>query len=463
MPYLGTVDNDPTAHWPLQCKGSRDKDTFTAAIRGAGPGGLAAAVTLARQGFRVRIAGNRNRLSATRTNLVLLRPEAMRRLKELDVVDYLNARGWCPRLDWTKRNNEWLGTSAYDIPVDFEAADYVPPISFATQNVSHLVRLMDLEAALLHVALELGVEFYEEATIGLKAVPNSKRWHAQIDFFNLERAPVDLGFPDLVICASGKRDAEVLKTLGVERRLGLRLNADCLPEHGSTVMRLGPAHENETQDWAAVFMKCPANTVETFEVTMFKETYGPVPQMTQDYVFDHLDSFFMGVQLPRGFPLDNRDALRDRCLRSINQHYKTSSASWEEMSAAGMVVDEKLSFVPFQVETGSCMTYVAGSNVVLIGDLAGSCSPASGFGADVACHHDSRAIELLALDLKAIKRAKAEGLKMERSKALEDFNRRKAESLLLWHSIAGKSYMSSDDAKNIARGVRQSRSMLVTS
>ena len=131
--------------------------------------------------------------------------------------------------------------------------------------------LNSLEEALAHRARELGVVIHEKATVRLKKRPGTKRMHATLKFtagISSQRKPnIDLGFPDLVVCASGKGDKTLESELGVERLHGIKYTADTLPVPGSRMCRFDKADEIETQYWLNVGpMRVPEDGVCNFQV-----------------------------------------------------------------------------------------------------------------------------------------------------------------------------------------------------
>lgn len=470
--------------WPLQLKGQRSKSIHTAIIRGGGPSALAAACALALAGWRVQLASLRSATIFTRTAAIVLRPNAAIHLQALGVLRYLEERGAIPFMSSTQIENPYLSIHATLQNVDFRALEYDAENPMMN-SVTFTLMLNSLEEALAHRARELGVVIHEEATVQLEKRPGTKRMHATLKFtgtssMEKQKQDVDLGFPDLVVCASGKGDKSLESELGVERLHGINYTADTLPVPGSRMCRFGKTGEIETQYWLNVGpMRVPEDGSCTFSGRWFEDVYPfdggddekevmemikPQKQPTADFIMRwparkddaNQDGIFNVLSMvPRGLDID-AESFEARILEKVNHYLGSDFKTYDELAAAHLDSESaKRSKIPVKVERCSLPTYVYGSNVVVIGDAAASCTPAGGIGASIGFFDDNVAISLLAqrFGQRYEARFRGEEPEMSREAALDEFNLNKAKGTLKWVDTAFYTYVTTEEAKKIAARV----------
>jgi len=485
IPLATEIATTRLPHWPLQTKGQRSNLTHTAVIRGGGPSALAASIAIAQAGWHVQLASLRSATIFTRTAAIVLRPNAAIHLQALGVLQYLEDRGAIPFMSSTQLENPYLGIHATLKNVDFRAPEYDEENPMMN-SVTFTLMLNSLEEALAHRARELGVVIHEEATVRLERRAGTKRMHATLKFtgtssIEKQKHDVDLGFPDLVVCASGKGDKSLERELGVERLHGINYTADTLPVAGSRMCRFGEAGEIETQYWLNVGpMRVPEDGSCSFLGRWFEDMYPsgdgidggdamatalPHKQPTADFIMrwparkdDAKQEGIFNVlsMIPRGFDID-AESFEARILEKVNHYLGSDFKTYNDLAAAHLDPESaKRSKIPVKVERCSLPTYVYGSNVVVIGDAAASCTPAGGIGASIGFFDDNVAISLLAQRFGQRYEAKFRGEEpeMSREAALDEFNLNKAKGTLKWVDTAFYTYVTTEEAKKIAARVK---------
>lgn len=455
------ISPDPSSpgYWPHQEKGKRDRRVLTAAVRGGGPGALASAVALAQEGFKVRVADIRpeHAVGEGRRNLVAIRPEAMRQLDILGALKYLERDNLVTKNKNFLIINEWNGMKLRPPQVDFRAANYRTPEDRKEHFTTHLVALGDLEDALARAARDLGVVIDHQATINTEPVAGTKRRRAMVVPNDPSQRTLDLGPCDLILCGSGKGDEPLAQELGMDRRIGVKIDLDNLPQVGSREMRFGPQRELESLKFCVLGFHNPALENGTFHMHIRKMNLGPgtPDQPLNEYLFGHQDITSMLLQIPRGMDYENPTVLETYVLSRIN-HYLgsnyTSIEAFERQNPARWGNPMQ----PFTVETGSAMTYVYGGNTITIGDFAMFDSPSSGIGAEIATTVDSISVRELARDLRerACGKLGMGPSGKRRSQALTDFNTKRAQASELWSRASRPFYVTAETAEALAKATR---------
>jgi len=385
----------------------------------------------------------------------------------------------------TQIENHYKGIDAVLKNVDFRAPEY-DAANPMMNSVTFTLMLNSLEEALAHRARELGVVIYEEATVKLEKRAGTKRMHVTLKFtgiaaFTEGKGDVDLGFPDLVVCASGKGDQSLESELGVERLHGIDYTPDTLPAPGSRMCRFAEAGEIETQYWLNVGpMRVPEDGTCSFLGRWLEDAYpfdgrndgkrvlgaeSLQKQPTADFIMRwparkddaRQDGIFNVLSMiPRGLDID-AESFEARILEKVNHYLGSQFKTYEELAAAHLDHEAaRRSKVPVKVERCSLPTYVYGSNVVVIGDAAASCTPAAGIGASIGFFDDNISVSLLAQRLEQRYEAKCKDKEpeMSREAALDEFNLNKAKGTLLWVDTARLTYVPTEEARQIAAKVK---------
>ncbi|GAO52250.1 hypothetical protein SAICODRAFT_29783 [Saitoella complicata NRRL Y-17804] len=438
----------------------------TALIKGAGPGGLAASITLARLGYLTLLIDKRP--THFRTNFVVLRPETLRQLSLLGALKILEEEGKIERImDMEAEFPVPVEGSEGEITVesmrppfvDWRQEGYDVPVvrDLGMQHSTHTVRIADLEHALLKVAHQQGVIILRESTVRLTRTTD--RFRATLSR-NGDGTNFDLGFPDLIVIASGKRDPEALHDIGITYLRHHRLTASSLPTLDQPNLLL-PSHPGplERQFFITFEVKSqtpPSGTVRLRLLPRRDGESGVLERQVESAHFAHQGSIIFGLQIPRVIEPTDECSIGHYVLGKANEILCSEYKSLEEMPIVWGSPTK-----PFVVEVCSARTFTYGSNLVLLGDAAGSSTLCTGQGAEIAATVDPLNLRDLAEGLKKRREAEAKGHGVETTKSQEEllaeYNVRKAETLLLWSETSDKFWLEKEEVEEIRRKTRVGR------
>lgn len=216
--------------WPLQLKGQRSGHVATAVVKGAGPAGISAAIELDKLGFHVVLVDSRN--GNKRLNFIAVRAETNRRLHELGALKHLRARARWARMARREIFDEFTQTflEAEKSPVFFDEPGYVRPAALCDQISTHYTSIADLETSLLLALKDQaerspmgGVKVVPHSSIRVTRSPGTKRDRVTLVPQDASQPSVDLGCPDLIVWATGKRDPDLERDLGITQQYNVDL------------------------------------------------------------------------------------------------------------------------------------------------------------------------------------------------------------------------------------------------
>lgn len=460
------------------------KSPLTAIVKGAGPSGLAAAIALAHNGFKVHVVEKRVQrpIGQGRQNGIAIRPEGFRRLEQLGALSYLlesrNESGnsaKVTRMTGAQTASELDGTVfvwplKYYLPAEpskFREGDegtYEAPTQLSEQLPSSFMTLGSVEDSLRQAAAKLDIQMTYDATLTLKQGKDVGKYSV-----TLTQSPspdTDLGIPDLIVLASGKHDPAISSQLSFERRIGVLLESSNLPDLNSQTnsrsLQLSETadHELESQLFCVFGIQNPsaASLVGTLDHVVRKyttESTGNTIQPVIEMQMNHAQNAILLLHLPRSKPEPqaNSPELEKYIVSRINERLKPEVpfTSVQQMRDLDIITwGDPLQ--PVTVETSTAPQYAYGSNVILVGDAAMSCSPSSGIGADIGLTVDSKSVELLAVRLNKINaESQGDADHSATMKALDEYNLRKAESAVLWSQGSRKFYLTREQADGILK------------
>lgn len=419
--------------------------------------------------------------------MVALRPEALRQMDNLGALQHaLNSKtghgdnGGFTRMTQGRTMNEIDG-SVFEWPLkryppaepeeyrSQELQEYQIPAKVNEQVPSSYIDLGDLEDALAQAACDYGVDLIYDATIDLVKESESDAYRAElVSNTNDTNVRQDLGTPDLVVCASGKGDRGVEKQLNFTRRIGVFLTDDSLPQQNglesSNALNLDgkPDAEIESQLFSVFGLKlADGSTSNTSKGNILhqirKYKTNDVTQPVVDIEMNHASAAHCLLQIPRQEPPLPTNAVQfeEYMVERVNERLGTTYTSVKSMREQDLIVwGDPLR--PVVVETATAPQYVFGTNVVLIGDAAMSCSPSSGMGAEVGLTVDSQSIGELAAGLKHVKTLE------DKQDLLKLFNTRKAESAIMWSQGSRTYYLEKREADQILESLRSASQAIDT-
>lgn len=387
--------------WPLQHKGKRTHDELTAVVIGAGPSGAAAAIELSRQAYRVLLIDRRT--SNSRGNPVSIREEFRRRLEQLGALKNL-VQAQRIFLTTMSFSSEWShiqyrprDTTPYTDPT------YIVPERLTDQLSTHSARICDIEHALLQSAIESGVTVVENAVTRLSDSVETKRKRVEL---LLEHESYDLGFPDLVVYATGDKDQALLHDLNASRNVGSFIAPEDLKLcKDGTIHRT--AGDLETQNFLTFGIrqlnKDPMSAIKPPIMEIHMQKYQRSCSSREQPIFcahfNHFGEHGFALQLPRHIKVDQTPFIADYALSRINETFSTTYHDVEELNLCCRVIYGSLTEA-FTVSSSVLDAFTFGSNTVVIGDAAGSSCPGPGLGSQSGAAIDSQLVSTLAQGLR---------------------------------------------------------------
>lgn len=375
----------------LQRKGQRSQRP-TAVVVGAGPGGLASALVLAKKGWDIVCVDKRSEYS--RYNMVALREDTHQFLRSLG-VDVTASDFTGNKLENIRINNDQGLTL---IPVEHEKLK-IDRLEWGDRGQAKMkesaeslatitVPIRELERALCQKVKEAGVKIISGATVKLEQRDqSSKRLHAEMESADsMKGDSFDLGYPDLVISADGKNSQGKFDR-GIETQIDAR---------GHT--HIAAICESASEANVCYFANEQGNIDFTMSHTEEGVTWGCFQTPADDPKFEKRDpTDFIKKKMAQVGGVD------------------------------GLI---KYASKPFIMNHQRSTKYIDGYNHILVGDSAGNATAQAGVGANKAVYWDARNVQNLADDLSA---PKVSG-KHRRREALRRFSEAADESVEAWQS-----------------------------
>lgn len=414
--------------------------------------------------------------------MVAIRPEGIKRLEQLGALsDLLASRDECGNNEnitcmvAAQTASEMDGT-VFPWPLKYyppaepakflakgeDGAQYDAPAVLSEQLPSTFVTLGGMEDALRQAAIKSGVEITYDATLDL--APSNDDDNYKVTLIDSSDNHTELGIPTLIVLASGKNDISIANQLSFTRRIGVLLESSNLPDLTSSsnprALQLTDTadHELESQLFCVFGVEYPYedssvgvldHVVRKYKAEPAAKTFQPVIEIQMN----QKQSAHLLLHLPRAVAqlAPHSPELERYVLSRINERLKSEVpfTSVQQLRDRNMITwGDPLQ--PVTVETATAPQYAYGSNVILIGDAAMSCSPSSGIGADIGLTNDSKSVAVLAESLAKIGKESPEtSQKVLTMKALDEFNLRKAESAIIWSQGSRMFYLTQVQASGI--------------
>lgn len=365
--------------WPLHFKGQRaPSDVATAVVKGAGPAGICAALELDKLGFNVVLVDCRD--ANKRLNLVATRAELHRRLHELGALKHLRRNKCWIKVASREMFDEWT-QQVLEVkpPVFFDQPGYVRPENMSDQIPTHLISIADLETSLLLAAKEQaassptgGIKVVTNATIRVNQQQGTKRNRVSLVPKDGLQPSINLGFPDLIVWATGKRDPDLERDTGIVQQCNLDLTA------GPGAPLLAP------QAFLLFQLRSKSAVPQPYlHAVLRKELCDAQPQrLVRGWACAH-SLANCTVQLPYGLTPRNRsdppdvEKVERHVLGQLNAEYGTCYADLDALQKEHTLIYGSWSKI-FWVDTSLASALTHGSNLVLAGDAGGTSSPGAG-------------------------------------------------------------------------------------
>lgn len=392
----------------------------TAVIIGAGPGGLAAAITLAQLGMKVTVLEARANESGdkpahSRPHQISLRQDSLIMLKKLGVYDeVMEKSGFVKRelhLTTDGQDDHQVSSSKPWGVAQDHTRSFLDPTMLMTDSVSQ-VRISDLEKALLSQAEKLGIEIKCGVSAELARSENGASYGVSIrnvkkdgDGYSPYGESSSLGTPDLVVAADGA---------GSPTRLALGID---VLEESPLKHYLGGHIQIGTQG-------------ETRKATL-TESNGMVRHIMGTGHAQY-DATWVSVEISpeeaKLSPSERAELLADKAGWVMGTELSPEDIGW----GAGQVTT---------VQNRRAETTTAGDNVVLLGDAAGSGSVWVGGGLNLALTTHLSSLTNLALRITADK---------DRTTALHIYDRSIQWATSAWHKAGAQELgVKGDPAKEM--------------
>lgn len=456
----------------------------TAVVKGAGPAGLATAISLAQAGFSVHVVEKRPHRSfgQGRKNVVAIRPEGLRQLEGLGALDHILrskvGRGNVGCITRMTEGKSWSELDGFELPWilkryppaepaefrhDAEGDEYEVPQSVTEQFPSSYICLGDLEDCLTQAAVDLGVKITYDATFSLSQCKgNTDKF--SVELLDSTGRTEFLATPDLIVCASGKNDATLASQLGFEQRKGVLLTEANLPHLGDSsnpfALRFNKDADLELESQrmsvfgvsnptlkqgllAHAMRKHPSSdststTIPNTESNNVSSSLQPEPLV--EIQMNHASAAHLILQPPRSLPSSELEPYLVHRVNEIVQPSTPYTSIAALRSSGNLLWGDPLSTVT--IETVTAPQYVFGRNVILVGDCAMSCSPSSGIGAEIGITVDSKAVRTLGERWRD-----AQGDGDEERHALLEFNMAKAQSAVMWSQASRMFYSTTRESE----------------
>lgn len=268
-----TAKAPPVEHWRSTSQNLAIKQAL---IIGAGPGGLAAAIALAKQNIDVTVIELRadekgEKPLHARPHQISLRQTSLDSLKELNVYDEVIEKSGFVEKESVIKHGPGKREVKEKVPKPSSVrrnTTYIHPGMLETDSVSQ-VRISDIEKATYNEAKRLGVKIEAGQTAELRKNGTSYSVTAHQVDKNLEKTgkSTDYGTPDLVVVADGagsptrtalgiefKEESEARLYLGghVQKGIGPQTTKVALQEGGFTRHIMGTGHKQYDQTWVSV-------------------------------------------------------------------------------------------------------------------------------------------------------------------------------------------------------------------